>query len=172
MNQLEREFRQILNNYGHHAILAHYDRTVKGRCEVCGDKITGSFDDQCLNCFGTGRAMIVEKILVREEDSNITSSLSDISKFQAFGEVARPGRFYFMNKEVNVKEHDLILDVDWEGEMPVYTFRRLSEVSHVDVKRFERGNPVFQKVYTQSDPFNNYDRAKSIVTRYINDHFN
>lgn len=172
MHEVEREFRQIIENYGHFVLLAHYDREVKGRCTVCGDKITGSFDDDCKNCFGTGRSMIVDKIQVREEDSNITSSLSDISRFQAFGEVARPGRFYFMNKEVNIKEHDLILDVDWQGEMPIYTYRRLSEVSHVDVKRLERGVPIFQKVYTISDPFNNYMRARTIVSRYISDHFN
>lgn len=169
MEYLEREFRAILNKYGHYILLVHLERE---QCHLeCYDATTSSYDSTCPDCFGTGNHTTLTKVITRNEDSNITSSLSGISNLQGFGELAIPGRFYFMNKEVIIDEHDLIVDVDWQGEIPIYNKGSILEVSHIDMKRFEGGEPTFQKVYCLVEPVNRNYRADKIVNSYKQRYF-
>lgn len=164
MNYLEREFRDILNKYGHYALLVHSDKEKTCKCY---NKTTSSHEDDCPICFGTGfPATKFSRILTREQDSNLSYALADISGNQSFGELALPGRFYYLNKEVKIEPHDIILDVNWEGNKAIFSHRILSSVTHVDIKRFENGEPTFQKIYVKSEPINLTVRSKNIINKY------
>lgn len=165
MDNLEMEFRAILSNYGHEVLLVHFDKQ-KPRCH-CEDKPTGTFSDKCPNCFGTGyMCHTITREMTREQDSNISSSLSGISDFQLFGELAAPGRFHFFNKEVIVEEHDLILDIEWEDDQPNDTNNEVYEVSHIDIKRFLKGQITFKKVYSTAQPVNKTSIQRNIINAY------
>ena len=159
---LKNEFDNILKQYGHHILLLSQKNI---RC-TCYDALTGSTDRNCEYCFGAGYIPKVTKEITREEDSNISSSLSMISDFQTFGEMIVTGRHYFFKNDVEVKVNDLILDVDWEGNRPIHVGRPLLRVSHVDRKRFINGEVVFQKVYMKTQPILRDIRAIHIIEKY------
>ena len=166
MDSLEMEFRAILSNYGHEVLLVHFDKQ-KPRCIYCGNKATGTFRDDCPYCFGTGYMYhTITRETTREQDSNISSSLSGISEIQKFGELADPGRFHFFNKEVIVEEHDLILDIEWEDDQPNDTNNEIYEVSHIDIKRFLKGQITFKKVYSTAQPINKTIIQRNIINAY------
>ena len=161
--KLKRRFDNILEKYGHETLVLHSNREI--RC-VCMDKLTGSVDVSCPFCFGMGSIPEITRELTREQDSNLSNALSFISDTQLFGEMSIPGRFYFFKTEVDIDAHDLILDVDWVNDLPVYSGRGLYEVSHVDRKRFEDGEFTFQKVYTKTTPIMPNIRTINILERY------
>ena len=163
---LKKEFDAILDKYGHYIILGN-KLNKKHNCNAFG-----SNDDTCPVCFGTGSPLRFTKVLTREQDSNITSSLAGISTYQQFGELAVPGKYFFVKNDIEVNEHDIILDVDWNGDMPVYSHRNLLEVSHIDIKRFENGEVVFKKVYALTEPINSEIRSRNIIAKYNKDYFN
>lgn len=166
--RLKKQFESILERYGHHILLVHNE--INMPC-LCYDTLTGSSDNKCPICFGMGVVPEISKHLVREQDSNLSNALSFISDTQLFGELSIPGRFYFFKAEADIRVHDLIVDVDWDGEQPVYSNRGLFEVSHIDKKRFERGEFVFQKVYTKDTPIQKNIRAINIVNKYGQDYY-
>lgn len=159
---LKNEFDNILKQYGHHVLLISQTNI---RC-ICYNDLTGSTDRNCPYCFGMGYIPKITKEITREEDSNISSSLSMIADFQTFGEMNVPGRYYFFKNDVEVKENDLILDVDWRGNRPIHVGRPLLKVSHVDRKRFINGEVVFQKVYTKNQPILRDIRAINIINKH------
>ena len=159
---LKNEFDNILKQYGHDVLLISQ---TKIRC-TCYNALTGSTDRKCPYCFGTSYIPKITKEITREEDSNISSSLSMISDFQTFGEMIVTGRYYFFKNDVEVKANDLILDVDWKGNRPIHVGRPVLKVSHVDRKRFINGEVVFQKVYTKTQPILRDIRAINIINRH------
>ena len=159
---LKNEFDNILKQYGHDVLLISQTNI---RC-TCYDALTGSTNRKCPYCFGTSYIPKITKEITREEDSNISSSLSMISDFQTFGEMIVTGRYYFFKNDVEVKANDLILDVDWKGNRPIHVGRPVLKVSHVDRKRFINGEVVFQKVYTKTQPILRDIRAIHIIEKY------
>ena len=162
MSTYKAQFHHILQRYGHEVLVISADRQLP--CS-CLDVLTGSTDNKCSYCFGLGYIPVITKELTREQDSNIASSLSLISDSQLFGELSIPGRFYFFKDTVQIKPHDLIMEVIWDGNRPVQLGEGLYEVSHVDLKRLERGEVLFQKVYTKENPIMKNIRSINIIER-------
>lgn len=160
MNSLEKQFNDILEVYGHDMLLLHSDK--KTVC-TCFDKLTGSSDRYCPFCFGMGTVPVIEKHRVRDMDMKIPDSMPYIANQQLFGEMAVTARAYFFKKDVTIKENDLIIDVDWQGQTPVYVDGGIYEVSHIDPQRFINGEITFQKVYVKDQPIKKSIRGFKIV---------
>lgn len=160
--KLKRDFERILERYGHDILLVRSDRQMG--C-TCYQPLTGATDSDCPLCFGLGTIPVIEKHRVREQDMNVPETLPYLASTQLFGEMAVATRAYYFRMDAQPRPHDLILDVDWQGRQPVYTGRGLHEVSHVDAKRFENGDFVYQKVYVKDNPVQKEVRAIRIIER-------
>lgn len=160
MNKLERDFNGILEKYGHSILLLHSDK--KTYCS-CYDRLTGSVDRNCPYCFGMGTIPSIEKHLVRDIDSRPPESLPYIANQQQFGEMAVAGRSYFFKNNVNLIEGDLIIEVDWQGDFPIYTGRGIYKISHIDPARFENGKITYYKAYVKDQPIKKTIRGFKIV---------
>lgn len=163
MQSAEREFNLILENYGHAILLLR--QTTKVRCS-CYDALTQAADRACPYCFGLGAVPVAEKHLTRDVDLGSLNSLPYISNQQLYGELAVGSRSYFFKKDVKVKESDLIIDVTWNGNQPVYTGGYILEVSHIDPQRFLNGEIAFQKVYVKDQPVQKSIRGFKIIQAY------
>lgn len=160
MNHLEQEFNNILKTYGHSVLLLHSDK--KTVC-TCYDKRTASADKDCPYCFGMGHVPIIQKHLTRDIDMRVPESLPYIASQQLFGDMAVATRGYYFKKDVVVKEYDLIIDVEWNGQVPVYRGGGIYEVSHIDPQRYLNGEITFQKVYVKDQPIKKTIRGFKIV---------
>lgn len=157
MNQLEQQFRSFMGLYGYPVLLLHTKDTMP--C-TCFDEVTGSADRDCPFCFGMGTVPVITKETTRDTDSGTPAIAQAL-----FGEVSVPERAYYFYKETQVKPDDLIIDVDWQGSVPVHTGRGIYEVSHVDPARFIKGEVVFQKVYVKDQPIEKHIRGFNITQR-------
>lgn len=160
MNSLERDFNRIIEVYGHDILLLHSDKKTK--C-TCFDEITGSSDRSCPFCFGMGTVPVIEKHRVRDQDMQVPDTLPYIASQQLFGDMAVASRSYFFKKDVVIKVDDLLIDVEWNGNLPVYTDGGIYEVSHIDPQRFINGELTFQKVYVKDQPIKKSIRGFKIV---------
>lgn len=158
--KLKRDFENIISKYGHDILLLRSDR--KTTC-TCYNSLTGSIRSDCPYCFGMGTVPVIEKHKVREQDMRVPETLPYLPDSQLFGEMAVATRAYFMRMDAEPHVHDVILDVDWDGNTPIYSGRGLYEISHIDAKRFENGAFVFQKIYVKDDPIGKNIRAIKIV---------
>lgn len=163
MQSAEREFNLILQDYGHPVLLLR--QTTKIRCS-CYDAVTQTADRKCPYCFGLGTVPVAEKHLTRDVDMRIPDSLPYIGNMQLFGELAVGARSYFFKKDVKVKENDLIIDVEWNGNLPIYTGGYILEVSHIDPQRFRNGEIAFQKVYVKDQPVQKSIRGFKIIQAF------
>lgn len=158
--KLKRDFENIIEKYGHDILLLRSDK--KTMC-TCYNPVTGSIKSDCPYCFGMGSVPVIEKHKVREQDMRVPETLPYLPDTQLFGEMAVATRAYFMRMDSHPNPHDIIVDVDWNGQIPIYSGRGIYEISHIDAKRFENGEFVFQKVYVKDDPIEKHIRGIKIV---------
>jgi len=162
MADLRTEFEGILKDFGHNVLLIRSDTQL--RCTTCWSDKTQEASRECPVCFGLGYVPIVEKHTVRVEDSSIAISYPDMAQGFKFGEMATPGFRYFMKHDAKVSIGDLIMEVEWtDSGKPVYNGGYLSSINHIDRKRWEGGQVIFQKVYTSDEPIEKEIRGIRIV---------
>lgn len=162
MNQLEIQFRSFMKKYGHHVLLLHSDS--KMTC-TCVDKVTGSADRGCPYCFGMGSVPLITKEVTRDIDLGTPDGMPFLGSQQLFGDLSVPARAYFFHKDTKISHDDLIIDVDWNGQIPVYNGKGIYEVSHIDPARYLGGEIVFQKVYVKDRPIMKNIRGFTITQR-------
>lgn len=160
---LRQDFEDILRDFGHDVLLVRAATEV--RCSCWDEKRQeSSLGRKCPACFGLGVVPIVEKHTVRREDSSIAISYPDMATNSPFGELAAPGFRYFSKHDVRVQVSDLIVEVDWsQTGKPVFNGGYVSEVNHIDVKRWERGEIAFKKIYTSDQPIEKKIRGVRIA---------
>lgn len=158
---LRNEFENILKEYGHDCLLVRTEKKL--RCS-CWNEKTQEADRECPVCFGIGWAPTVEKHTVRDSDTSVPETLALIGETASIGDIAVPGRFYYMRHNVRAQSGDLILQVDWSATgKPIYNGGMLLEVSHVDSMRFKHGEVVYKKVYCKDQPIEKQIRGIRIV---------
>lgn len=162
MNSLEKSFNGILDKYGHSILLVHTDK--KTTCS-CFNKLTGMAQKSCPVCFGLGTVPVIKKEITRDMDVQVPMSLPFIQNQYGFGDMAIPARSYFFKKHVELKEDDLIVEVEWNGEQPVYTGSGIYEIAHIDPQRFINGELTFLKVYVKDQPVKKKIRGINIVNK-------
>jgi hypothetical protein len=148
---LRKEFDAILEQYGYPVLVVRSERKL--RCS-CWNEKTQEADRECPVCFGLGWTPIIEKHMTRSMDTSVPESLAMLgAETPSFGPISVPGRFYYMRYNALLRPTDLIVDVDWTDRgKPIYNGGGIYEVSHVDPKRFERGELIYNKVYVKDEP--------------------
>lgn len=160
MKSLLAEFNDIIDKYGYEVLLIKQNQNK--RCS-CYDAKTQSADRECPFCYGLGYLPIIEKHRIREIDTGVPQTLPLLPTSQLYGDLSIPARAYFFRNNVTVTPNDLIMDVDWEGDIPVYTNKGIYEVSHVDPAKFEDGELIFYKAYVKDQPIDKKIRGFRIV---------
>ena len=162
MNQVEKTFNHIMKTYGHNVLVLHQDK--KTRCS-CFDAVTGSASRSCPFCFGLGYVPIIKSHRTRNVDMSANDSLPFVGESQLFGNLTIANRSYYFHKNAGIKEHDLIIEVEWDGGRPVYTGRGIYSVSHVDPLRFTGGEISYYKIYVKDEPINKNIRGFKAVKK-------
>ena len=96
----------------------------------------------------------------------VPDTLPYIASQQLYGKLAVSSRSYFFKKDAKIAIDDLIIDVDWIGNQPVYKDGGIYEISHIDPQRFLNGEVVFQKVYVKDQPVEKAIRAIRIMESF------
>lgn len=149
-----------MTKYGHDVLVVHRDEETL--C-TCVDKLTGSINRDCPFCFGTGYVSIVRKHTTRTEDKQVDTNHPFLGDNFSFGELTIEGRSYYFYKDVPIKEHDLIVEVDWQGNQPIYNGGGIYEVNHKFPYRFEGGQIAFWKTFVKDKPVMKNIRGFKIV---------
>lgn len=159
MNLLTK-FEGIIEKYGYGTLVVHQDKTK--RCS-CYEPKTQSTKRDCSYCYGLGYVSTVKKHFVRELDSNVPMSFPFINASNLYGDMAIATRAYFFKRDVDLTENDLIINVDWNGEVPTYSGKGIYQITHIDPQRFEKGELIFYKVYVRDNPVNKTIRGINIL---------
>lgn len=157
---LLKKFEGILEQYGYNVLVLHKDK--KTSC-TCFDEKTQSADRLCPFCFGLGSVPVITKETIRELDSSVPMTLPLITQTNAYGALAVATRAYFFKREAKIGEQDLIIDVSWQGNLPVYENKGIYEINHIDPQRFLKGELIFQKAYVKDTPINKKIRGFKVV---------
>lgn len=160
---LYQKFRGILEKYGRNCLLIRASNMTK--CS-CWDEKRQEAQRDCPSCFGLGSVPIIEKHLARNTDTSVPETLALLGQAGNFGEMMVPGRFYYMDRITQVKQGDLILEVDWTPQgVPIYNGGDLFEVSHISPYHFERDELIYKKVYVHDQPIQKEIRGIRIVEK-------
>lgn len=159
---LRQEFDKIMEDYGYPTLVVRQDRKI--RCS-CWNEKTQEADRECPVCFGLGWNPIVEKHTSRAEVVTIPETLGRAAQPSSMGPIAVPSTQWFFFPEAQIKEKDLIVDVDWsESGKPVYNGAGIHEINNINrTLRFEKGERIFQIAYTKDTPVQKNIRGIRIV---------
>lgn len=162
MNKLEEKFQYIMKEFGHDVLVLHNDKN-----EVCScyDPVTGSINSKCPYCFGIGHVPQIKKYRTRYKDARIPQSNAFMMTNEPFGEMSVDAKVYYFYKDKVLKEGDLIIEVDWEDDRPVYKGRGVRQVAHVDPLRYIGGEINHYRVYVKGEPIDMEIRGIQIVRR-------
>lgn len=157
---LREEFDQILVQYGYPILLIHQEKKL--RCS-CWNEKRQETDRECPICFGLGWTILVEKHTVRSQDTSVPETYAFMKRAGDFGGLSVPGRQYYFRYGTNLMVGDLIVDVEWNGNKPVYKGGGIYEISHINPNRFEKGELVYYTVYVKDQPVEKDIRGIRIV---------
>ena len=166
-----------MEKYGHDVLIVHTGS--KEKCS-CYDPTTGSpntklvkdiqgrrkrvpLGNTCPYCFGTGLVSKIIKQRTRYKDARIPQSNAFMEHILPFGEFSMDAKLYYFDKNVQISEKDLIMEVDWVNGRPVYVGNGLFEVAHVDPLRYINGKINHYRVYTKGKPINKDVRAIRVI---------
>jgi len=141
------EFDEILNNYGHVVLVVRKD--VKERCSCYNEKNQSS-DRDCPVCFGLGFNVKIEAHLTRDMD--VSMRVEENAAMPTYGDLFTKNRFYYFRPEVKVAEKDLLIEVRFDGLVPIYEGGGVFEVQKIDPARFGRGELIFNKILVVDQP--------------------
>ena len=157
---LKTKYRQIIEKYGYDVLLVQQDK--KRRCS-CYDEKTQSADRRCPFCYGLGFVPTVTRQKIRDVDSGVPMTLPLITVTNTYGGLAIATRAYYFLPEVKITENDLILDVEWQGNKPIFSGQGIYQIAHIDPQRFEAGELIFNKVYVKDTPIDKQIRGIKVV---------
>lgn len=159
---LRNEFTKILETYGYPVLIIRQSKKL--RCS-CWNEKTQEADRKCPWCFGIGWNPIVEKHMARAQDMPLSNTLSGATGQAGFGNISIPSRQWFISPNAAITEKDLIVDVEWkENGKPVYNGGGIYEIVRVDTTlRYEQGELIFKKVYSQDTPIRKNIRGIKVV---------
>lgn len=160
---LYQKFQGIIQQYGRNYLLIREGNMVK--CS-CWDEKRQEAQRDCPSCFGLGSVPLIEKHRARHQDTSVPETLAMLGQVGNFGEMMVPGRFYYMDRTTQVKQGDLVLEVDWTPHgVPIYNDGGLYEISHVTPFYFDNEEMIYKKVYVKDQPILKNIRAVRIVEK-------
>lgn len=159
---LREEMDQILDQFGHSAILIRVDK--KSKCS-CVDTLSLSADKKCPVCLGTGFLHVGERVQIR---TRVSSSSSDIlPRVLSLTELGMAGignRLFYMKYDVRPKKQDLVVLCEWQEDIPIIDdYTEIFNVNNVEPFRGTSGQIEYFVVNCQSDPNESEKRLEKIV---------
>jgi hypothetical protein len=76
-------------------------------------------------------------------------TLSGVNQGTPAGRLVPKAYIYYFEHDVNPKDNDLILEIEWKGNNPIRILDK-QEISYSAVKRGKNGRVEFYQVYTRS----------------------
>lgn len=148
---LAKEFKTILEEYGHDVLVLRVDK--KKRCS-CYNEVTLEASRTCPICFGLGWSYIAERHTCRAEDASIEESLVRAVKGNIMGNVVSGGRKYFFLPNMKADEKDLIVEVEWDRfGRPKYKDAGIWEINYIDHNlKLGQEKDVYRVVYVSENP--------------------
>ncbi|MFS1019741.1 MULTISPECIES: hypothetical protein [Enterococcus] len=157
---LKNKYKEIISKYGYDILLLQQNK--KRRCS-CYDEKTQSADRRCPFCYGLGYVSTITRQKIRDIDSGVPVTLPLITATNTYGGLSVATRAYYFLPEATLTENDLIIDVEWQGDTPIYTGKGIYQIAHIDPQRFEGGELIFNKAYVKDTPINKQIRGFKIV---------
>lgn len=157
---LREEFDQIIRTYGYNVLVIKQEKKL--RCS-CWNEKRQEADRECPVCMGIGWNLEVQKHTIRGMDTSVPETYAFMKKTSDFGGLSVPGRQYFFRYNADITQGDLIVDVEWNGEKPVYKNGGIYEISHVTPNRFEKGELIYYSVFVKDQPVEKTIRGIRLV---------
>jgi len=152
---LRAEFSAVLRKYGHSIIFVHQDKRF--RCK-CYSERSGEGRSDCGTCFGTTYRVSVEKRLTRRKVNTVPETLPGVKKVMPAGHSDSLAYVYYLEYDVEPKEGDLILEVEWQDNVPARIKEKLV-VSVAEPMRLVEGRVEFYQVYVRTEAKGANDHA-------------
>jgi len=162
MIDLRKEFRLILDEYGHYVLLARTNRNA--HCSNCWNSTTREPDSSCPACGGTGYAYRLERHKTRQD---MKAPIADqrrgaLQQLPVGLSESELNVFYFMHN-VRPVAGDYILLVGWDAGKPVNLYD-VYEILDPQVRRGDGGRVEFYTVTACSRPAE-IDKFAKVLTK-------
>ncbi|WDI05130.1 hypothetical protein PUW25_25315 (plasmid) [Paenibacillus urinalis] len=123
MRDLREDLAKFFDEYAHNVVYVRRD--PRFRC-ACYSERSGEPTSNCPKCFGTSYVVSMEKVRTRRTLSSFPESLPNTNRSAAFGSMVPKQYVYYLEHDINPKENDLILEVQWDKGMPVRIMQKHS----------------------------------------------
>lgn len=158
---LKDEFEEILRDFGYNILVVR--QSTKLRCSCWSEKNQES-PRECPVCFGLGTVPVIEKHTVRSYVASIPQTLPRAVKDLGIGDASSSAKAFYFRTNVRLSIGDLIVEVDWsDSGKPIYNNGEVSEINFIDIKRYEQGQPTYQKAYVEGRPIQSEIRGIRIA---------
>jgi hypothetical protein len=158
---LKDDFENILREYGNNVLVVR--QSTKLRCSCWSEKNQEAPRD-CPVCFGIGTVPVIEKHTTRTQVASIPQTLPRAIGDLAMGDMSASAKALFFKADVKLSLGDLVVEVDWsETGRPIYANGEVLEINFIDVKRYEKGQPTYQKAYCEGRPIESQIRGIRIA---------
>jgi hypothetical protein len=115
MIDLRAEFDKLVSEYGHDII---YIRRITGLHCRCWNEKEHSGNPHCTSCFGTGYVVKIETHKTRSKSTVAPVALPMMLSYEETGNAVLPAYFFYMRYDSQPTIGDLVLDVEWNGDVP------------------------------------------------------
>lgn len=153
MIDIREEFEKILNQYGYDIVLVKRD--LRFRCS-CYSERSGEPNATCDICFGTGYKVTLYKCKTRRKISSVPETLTNSRQVLKAGSSTRKAYVYYLTYDMEPKEGDLILEIEWQDEKPISIKEKLF-ISQAEPMKGREGRVEFYQVYCKVDYLSEYD---------------
>jgi hypothetical protein len=145
MRDLRQDISRLFDQASHNIVYVRRD--LRFRC-TCYSERSGEARSDCPICFGTSYHVKIEKHRARRHPNSVPLTLSGVNQETPAGNLIPKAYVYYLEHTAQATENDLILEVEWEGDIP----KRIKEkykISIADAKLGTGGRVEFYQVYTR-----------------------
>lgn len=151
---IRKSLEAVLRKYGHDAIYIRRDTRFQCHCYL---ERNGEADPNCKDCFGLGHPVVLEKIKVRYVVDNNLQRQAELKNNYREGTNVPIQFQYFVKKEVEPKNGDMIYEVKFDSNGKVTRVLNKSFISLAQPMRGSNGRIEFYQVYTRDKRKDRHD---------------
>lgn len=112
---VRKEFKEILDEYGHYVLLQRTSRRLRCRCYI---EINGEGDPKCPYCMGQGWVSKIERHKTRTDAATQIVSRPSLKMSSPAGSVWVDSKVFYLQHDVGIRVGDLIFEVGWDPKNP------------------------------------------------------
>ena len=109
-------------------------------------------DPSCVECFGTGHPIKIERHIVRSRVAVTARSLPNLTHVAPLGNLAPDTGFFYFDWRVNPKNKDYIFEAITDSKGYVHGVSDVYLISYVERHRGKNGRIEFIRVAARSQP--------------------